>query len=129
MSNNTNAAQMLGLNVNRIAFQAFLLASIIGGLAGFLIAVSQQQVTPSFGLWATLKGLMAIIIGGKESIPGASVGGLLLGIIEIQAEWFLGAEYRELAAYFLLFIFLIFRPDGLFGRTRGATIGTEAERA
>jgi branched-subunit amino acid ABC-type transport system permease component len=129
VSNNIDGARMLGLNVNKIGFQAFLLASVIGGLAGYLIAVSQEQVTPHFGLWATIKGLITMIIGGMGSIPGAIVGGLLLGIAEIQAGWFLGAEYRELVAYLLLFAFLIFRPGGLFGRTGGDGIGTDAQRA
>jgi branched-subunit amino acid ABC-type transport system permease component len=129
VSNNIEGARMLGLNVHRIGFQAFLLASVIGGLAGYLIAVSQEQVTPHFGLWATIKGLITMIIGGMGSIPGAIVGGLLLGIAEIQAGWFLGAEYRELVAYLLLFAFLIFRPGGLFGRTGGDGIGTDAQRA
>jgi branched-subunit amino acid ABC-type transport system permease component len=129
VSNNIDAARMLGLNVNRIGFQAFLLASVIGGFAGYLIAVSQQQVTPYFGLWATIKGLIAMIIGGMGSIPGAIIGGLLLGIAEIQAGWFLGAEFRELVAYLLLFAFLIFRPGGIFGQAGGDGIGAEAQRA
>ncbi len=129
VSNNIDAARTLGLNVHRIGFQAFLLASVIGGFAGYMIAVGQEQVTPYFGLWATIKGLIAMIIGGMGSIPGAIVGGLLLGVAEIQADWFLGAGYRELVAYFLLFAFLIFRPQGIFGRTGGDGIGAEAQRA
>ncbi len=129
VSNNIDAARMLGLNVHRIGFRAFLLASVIGGIAGYLIAVTQEQVTPFFGLWATIKGLIAMIIGGMGSIPGAIVGGLLLGIAEIQAAWFLGAEYRELVASLILFAFLIFRPGGIFGSTGGDGIGAEAQRA
>jgi branched-subunit amino acid ABC-type transport system permease component len=129
VSNNIDAARMLGLNVHRIAFQAFLLASVIGGIAGYLIAISQQQVTPYFGLWATIKGLIVMIIGGMGSIPGAIIGGLLLGIAEIQADWYLGAEYRELMAYLLLFAFLIFRPGGMFGRIGGDGIGADSDRA
>ena len=129
VSNNISAARILGLNVHRIGFQAFILASVIGGIAGYLIAVTQEQVTPFFGLWATIKGLIAMIIGGMGSIPGAIVGGLLLGIAEIQAAWFLGAEYRDLVAYLILFAFLIFRPGGMFGSTGGDGIGAEAQRA
>jgi branched-subunit amino acid ABC-type transport system permease component len=129
VSSNIDAARMLGLNVHRIGFQAFVLASVVGGIAGYLIAVSQQQVTPYFGLWATIKGLIVMIIGGMGSIPGAIVGGLLLGVVEIQADWYLGAGYRELVAYFLLFAFLIFRPGGIFGRTGGDGIGADADRA
>ncbi len=129
VAHNPDAARMLGLEVHRVGFQAFLLASVVGGVAGYLIAISQQQVTPIFGLWATIKGLIAMIIGGMGSLPGAIVGGILLGVAEIQADWFLGAEFRELVAYVLLFAFLIFRPGGLFGAAGGGTPGSDAQRA
>lgn len=129
VAHNADAARMLGLEVHRVGTQAFLLASVIGGLAGYLIAISQQQVTPFFGLWATIKGLIAMIIGGMGSIPGAIVGGMLLGVAEIQADWFLGAEFRELVTYVLLFAFLIFKPGGLFGSTVGEASGSDAQRA
>ena len=67
-------------------------------------------------------------IGGMGSIPGAIFGGLILGIAEIQADWFLGSEFRELTAYFLLFSFLIFRPGGLFVKINGAGAKTAARR-
>jgi branched-subunit amino acid ABC-type transport system permease component len=120
---------MLGINVHRVGFQAFLLASAIGGVAGYLIAVSQQQVTPFFGLWATIKGLVVMVIGGMGSIPGAIVGGILLGVTEAQAGWFLGSEFRELVAYFLVFAFLILKPGGLFGRPGGEASGSDSQRA
>ena len=129
VSNDVDAAKVLGLNVHSIGFKAFLLASTLGGCAGYLIAISQQQVTPYFGLWATIKGLIAMIIGGMGSIPGAILGGLILGIAEIQADWFLGSEFRELTAYFLLFAFLVLRPGGLFGRISGAGADASARRA
>ena len=129
VAHNAAAARMLGLDVHRVGLQAFVLASVTGGLGGYLIAISHQQVTPYFGLWATIKGLIAMIIGGMGSIPGALVGGMLLGITEIQAEWFLGVEFRDLAAYFLLFAFLILRPGGLFGTTGGEAFGSDTQRA
>ncbi len=129
VAHSAHAARMLGLNIHRVGFQAFLLASAIGGLAGYLIAISQQQLTPFFGLWATIKGLIAMIIGGMGSIPGAIVGGMLLGVVEIQAEWFLGSEFRDLVAYFLLFVFLIVRPAGLFGAPGSEEWASQAQRA
>ena len=104
-------------------------SALVGGLAGYLIAISQQQVTPFFGLWATIKGLMAMIIGGMGSIPGAIVGGMLLGVVEIQAGWFLGSEFQDLVAYFLLFVFLIVRPAGLFGAPGSEEWASQAQRA
>jgi branched-chain amino acid transport system permease protein len=129
ISNNVEGARMLGIDVHRVGFQAFLLASVIGGLAGYLFAISQEQITPHFGLWATIKGLIAMIIGGMGSIPGAIVGGLILGIAEIQADWFFGAQFRELVAYFMLFAFLTFRPGGIFHGAGGEGTGAEAHRA
>jgi len=64
----------------------------------------------------TIKGLVVIVIGGLGSIPGAIFAGLLLGVVEFQALWFLGVGYRDILAYLLLFAFLVLRPSGLMGR-------------
>jgi len=68
-----------------------------------------------FGMWATIKGLIAMMIGGLGSIPGAVLGGLLLGIIEMHGQWYFGSQVRDLIAYFLLFACLVLRPGGLLG--------------
>lgn len=115
VSENPLAARFMGIHTGFIIFFAFALASVIGGFAGFLIAATDQQITPLFGLWATLKGLIAMMLGGMGSIPGAIVGGLLLGVIETQSIWYLGTEYRDLVAYAVLFAFLVLRPGGLLG--------------
>ena len=112
---NRKAAQLMGINVGRISREVFLLTSIFGGLVGFFIAASLHQITPSFGLWATVKGLIVMILGGVGSIPGAILGGFLLGIIELQALWYLGGSYRDFTAYLVLFLFLIIRPRGILG--------------
>jgi branched-chain amino acid transport system permease protein len=93
---------------------------VIGAIAGFLIAGTDQQITPKFGLWATIKGLIAMMLGGLGSMPGAILGGLLLGVVEVQSQWYLGTEYRDLVAY-LLFPVLVLaprRPDGHCRRTQ-----------
>ena len=112
-----HASRFMGINIDNVALLATVLAMAIGGLGGFLIAATDQQITPLFGLWATFKGLIAMMLGGMGSIVGAILGGLFLGVVEIQAQWYLGTQYRDLAAYFLLFAFLIFRPGGLCGHT------------
>jgi len=116
VSENPVAARFMGINTSRVIFFAFVVASALGGFAGFLIAANEQQVTPLFGLWATFKGLIAMMLGGMGSVPGAILGGFLLGVIERQATWYLGAEFRDLVAYGLLFVFLAFRPGGLLGQ-------------
>ena len=104
------AAQLAGIGVGRVFVLVFALASAIGALAGYLIAASHEQVTPMLGMWSTLKGLLAMMIGGLGSLPGAVLGGLALGMIEAHSQWFLGPQLRDLVAYLLLFILLALNP-------------------
>ena len=117
VSENPEAARVAGVNTGLVTLLAFACASALGGLAGFLIAAGDQQITPLFGLWATFKGLIAMMLGGMGSIPGAVLGGLVLGIVEANSLWYLGVEARDLVAYMLLFAVLTFRPGGLMGQT------------
>ena len=116
VSENPRAAEFMGINIGAIMFGAFVAASAFGGVAAYLIISTDGQITPMFGLWATFKGLIAMMLGGMGSIPGAILGGLLLGVIESNSLWYLGAEYRDLSAYFVLFVFLVFRPGGIMGQ-------------
>lgn len=124
VSENPLAARFMGINVDTVMFWAFALVSAIGGVTGFLILATDQQVTPYFGLWATFKGLIAMMLGGMGSLPGAILGGLLLGVVEAQSLWYLGNDYKDLSAYFLLFLILIIRPGGILGHAL-----SERERA
>ena len=116
VSEDPRAARFMGIDVGAIMSLAFVIASAFGGVAAYLIVSADGQITPLFGLWATFKGLIAMMLGGMGSIPGAILGGLLLGMVEAQSLWYLGAEYRDLSAYFLLFLFLVLRPGGLMGQ-------------
>lgn len=115
IATNRKAAQLMGIDVARTSTTVFVLTSAFGGLVAFFIAASLHQITPGFGLWATVKGLIVMILGGIGSIPGAIIGGLLLGVIELQALWYLGGGYRDLVAFLVLFIFLVVRPRGVLG--------------
>ena len=112
---NQTAAHLVGVDVKAAMLGAFALASAVGGFAGYLVLAVDQQVTPMFGMWATFKGLIAMMIGGLGSIPGAILGGLVLGIVEMHSQWYFGPQVRDLTAYFLLFVFLVLRPGGLLG--------------
>lgn len=114
VAENPAAARVIGINVSQISSRVFALVAGLGGLMAFFIASSLHQITPHFGLWATVKGLIVMVLGGLGSIPGAIAGGLLLGVVESQALWYLGAGYRDLVAYLLLFILLVAMPQGLF---------------
>jgi branched-chain amino acid transport system permease protein len=118
---NPRAAAIVGVPVERTLTLAFLLASAVGGLAGFLIAATDGQVTPMLGMWATAKGLIAMMLGGLGSLPGALIGGLALGLIETHALALAGPQVRDLTAWLLLFAILAAWPGGLLGgRGHGA---------
>ncbi len=116
VSDNPLASRYMGINSSNILFLAFAVVSVLGGLAGFLILSADSQVTPFFGLWATFKGLIAMMLGGMGSLPGAILGGLLLGVVEANAFWYGGPVVRDISAYLLLFMMLIVRPGGLVGQ-------------
>jgi branched-chain amino acid transport system permease protein len=115
------AAHIVGVNVKLTIMGAFAIASALGGIAGYLVLAVDQQITPMFGMWATIKGLIAMMIGGLGSVPGAIVGGLILGVVEAHGQWYFGPQGRELIAYALLFGCLVLRPQGLLGEPPEAT--------
>ena len=121
---NPVAAHLVGINVRTAILGAFAVASAIGGIAGYLVLATDQQITPMFGMWATFKGLIAMMIGGLGSIPGAILGGLVLGCLEAHSQSYFGPQVRDLTAYMLLFVCLVLRPGGLLGEapTRETTI-------
>lgn len=119
IAEDARAARVIGLDVDRVSGAVFALASAVGGATGFALATSVGYVSAEFGLSITLKGLVVMVVGGLGSIPGAIVGGLLLGIVELQAVALLGASYRDLVAYILLFVLLLIRPTGLLGEHLG----------
>ena len=116
VSESSLAAAYMGINAAWVTLCAFALVSLIGGVAGYAILATDGQITPFFGLWATFKGLIAMMLGGMGSLPGAILGGLLLGVVEAHALWYLGNESKDLSAYLLLFGMLVLRPGGLMGQ-------------
>ena len=115
------AAQLIGINLPWIFVRIFAVASLLGAVAGYLIVASSEQVTPMLGMWSTLKGMLAMMLGGLGSLPGAVVGGLALGLLEAHSQWFFGPQIRDLTAYLALFLILALRPSGLWTSTRSAS--------
>jgi branched-chain amino acid transport system permease protein len=111
------AAELAGIDVGAVSVRIFALASAIGGLTGFLIIASHEQVTPMLGMWSTLKGMLAMMLGGLGSLPGAVVGGLALGLLEAHSQWYLGPQFRDFIAYLLLFALLALRPPWMNTRS------------
>ena len=115
------AAQLVGLDVNRLIIVAFAIASSFAGLAGVLWAAQSGIVEPNMGFTPLLKAFVAAIIGGFGSIAGALLGGYVLGALEVFIVAFLPSEispYRDAIVFALLIAFLLFRPNGLLNRTQ-----------
>lgn len=122
---NLDAARLVGIDVARVFLLVFVLASALGGLAGALIVGTDGQVTPMLGMWSTLKGMIAMMLGGLGSLPGAVIGGLALGVIEALSQWLTGPQYRDLIVYLLLFVLLVLRPQGLWAMWVAARMGAQ----
>ncbi len=115
------AAQLVGLDVNRLIVVAFAIASAFAGLAGVLWAAQAGIVEPHMGFTPLLKAFVAAIIGGFGSIAGALLGGFVLGGLEVLIVAFLPSAvspYRDAIVFALLIAFLLFRPNGLLNRTQ-----------
>ncbi|MFN6560329.1 MAG: branched-chain amino acid ABC transporter permease [Nostoc sp. ChiSLP01] len=108
-------ASLLGINSDRFIVLTFFISSFLAGLAGTLVASSVSIAGPYFGIAFGLRGLAVIVLGGLGSIPGAVLGGLLIGLVEafVPAEY---SGYKDAVAYGILFIMLLVRPQGLLGR-------------
>jgi branched-chain amino acid transport system permease protein len=116
-------ASLMGINVNRIISLTFLIGGAMGGAAGVLFGVQYSLVNPYTGFIPGLKAFTAAVLGGIGNIPGAMMGGLVLGLLEAFAASYLslltggafGAEYKDIFAFSILILILMFRPKGLLG--------------
>jgi branched-chain amino acid transport system permease protein len=109
-------SSLLGINTDFFILLTFFVSGFLGGLAGTLVGSSVSIAGPYFGIGFGLKGLAVIVLGGLGNIPGAVVGGVLLGV----AESFVPADqsaYKDAVAFALLFAVLLLRPQGLLGKT------------
>ncbi len=116
VAENPRAARLMGLDVDRMISLTLVISSALGGLAGILFGVALGDISPYIGRDnVEVRGLAVIVLGGMGSIPGAVVGGYLLGAIEVLALVVLGSNARGGVAFAALFLMLVLRPQGLFG--------------
>lgn len=113
-----DAAQQMGVNVHAVNRTVFAIACGLGGLSGLLVGMYYNSIDPAMGFQATLKGVVALLIGGLGNVPGAIAGSLLLGLVESYGVALFGTSYRDLFAFALLLLFLLLRPNGLFSSGR-----------
>jgi branched-chain amino acid transport system permease protein len=110
-----DAARLLGVNVRRVVVSVFALSSAIAGLAAILYSLRYGVVDPYFGFQMGLIGLIVMVFGGIGNVPGAMVGGLLLGLIQMLAAGFLWPGAQQVVPWIVLVIVLVTLPRGLFG--------------
>jgi branched-chain amino acid transport system permease protein len=111
----SEAAAFLGIDTDRIVVYVFLIGSALGGAAGALVGLLFTQVDYYVGFQAGLKGFTAAVLGGIGNIFGAMLGGIILGLLESLATTFFPSAYKDVVAFAILIIVLIFRPWGLMG--------------
>ncbi len=118
-------ASLMGINVNAIISMTFLIGGALGGAAGVVFALKVSRIDPFVGFFPGLKAFTAAVLGGIGNITGAMLGGIVLGMLEAFAASYLsiftrgafGAEYKDIFAFAILIIILIFKPSGLLGQT------------
>ncbi len=118
VADNKNLADIMGINSKRIAYYSFAIGSFLAGIAGILIGL-EQNLEPTMGTNLMIKGFTGSVIGGITSVPAAVVGSYLLGLVENFGVWYLPSGYKDAIAFVLLFLFLLFKPTGIFGINKG----------
>ena len=118
VSHRFDTASLMGININRIVSFTFVLGSVLAAAAGVMIAVKAPKVEPLMGLLPGIKAFVAAVLGGIGNIPGAVVGGFLLGLVEVLVAAYLpdGSQYQSGIAFVILIAILLVKPTGLLGR-------------
>jgi len=114
------AARLMGININRVVVYAFAIGSALAGVVGLLWSIRVGRIDPLMGFYPVLKAFVASVIGGLGSLPGAVLGGYVLGFLEILLQGLLPAAltpYRDAFVFVILIVLLLFRPNGILGST------------
>lgn len=116
VSFDTDAARLMGIDVDRIISITFAIGSGLAAAAGVLVGVYYNSIDPLMGIMPGLKAFVAAVLGGIGVIPGAMLGGIIMGIVEAMVSGFISSTFRDAAAFAILIIILLFRPSGLLGK-------------
>lgn len=112
----TETAELMGINSDRIISITFGIGSALAAVAGVLVGIYYNSIDPLMGIMPGLKAFVAAVLGGIGILPGAVVGGLILGVVEALVSGFLSSTFRDAAAFAILILVLLVRPTGLFGK-------------
>ena len=114
LADNKDVAQVVGINPEKVYTYTFIIASFLAAIAGIIIGLD-QNVFPRLGFNFIVKGFISSVVGGISSVPGAIVGGFFIGLAENLGIWVLPSGFKSVISFTILFIFLLFRPQGILG--------------
>ena len=116
VSEDRDAAQLMGVNINATISLTFAIGSGLAAIAGLLLCSAYPTLTPYTGAMPGIKAFVAAVFGGIGSIPGAMVGGILLGVIEIFGRAYISSQIADAIVFAVLIVVLLVKPTGLFGK-------------
>ena len=120
VANDPQLARVVGIDSDRVVLVTFGTGSALAAVAGILVGYD-TDLTPMMGFHALLMGVVAVIIGGVGSVPGAALGGLLVGIAQSFGAWKLRTQWQDAIVFVILILFLLFRPQGFLGKPLRST--------
>jgi len=118
VSEDKGAAQLMGINVNRTISLTFAIGSALAAIAGILFLSQYQSLKPTMGALPGIKAFVAAVLGGIGSVPGAMLGGILLGLIESISKAYISSELSDAIVFGVLILVLLLKPSGLLGKKR-----------
>lgn len=116
VSFDADAARLMGISVDKVISTTFALGSALAAAGGVLVGVYYNSIDPLMGMVPGIKAFVAAVLGGIGIIPGAMIGGIILGIVEAMVSGFISSTFRDAAAYGILILILLFKPTGLLGK-------------
>ncbi|QXW65741.1 branched-chain amino acid ABC transporter permease [Streptobacillus moniliformis] len=118
VSQDISAAKLMGINTDFTISLTFAIGSALGSLGGLMYALTYPRIDPYMGLLPGLKAFIAAVFGGIGNIPGAMVGGYVMGLLETYVKGYISSTWANPIVFILLIIILLFKPNGLFGKNR-----------
>ena len=115
---NIDNARLMGINTNKIISLTFGIGAFMAGIAGVCVGTYYSAVYPTMGYLLGMKAFAAAILGGIGSIPGAMIGGFVIGIIESLGAGYLSSGYRDAYSFIVMILILVLRPSGIMGKKR-----------
>ena len=118
VSEDFSAAQLVGINVDNTISMTFAIGSALAAIASILYVSSYPQITPTMGSMLGLKAFVAAVLGGIGIIPGAMIGGFVIGIVEALTKAYISTELADAVVFGILIVVLLFKPEGIFGMNK-----------